>query len=95
MMEGYTYAEAVTCREGLAWASDLGLHSFRVASDFANAVRSILGEGFNKYGLIVREINARWTSFTRADFVFEGRKSNGGAHLLARSSINLWIDKHI
>jgi hypothetical protein len=68
-MEGYTYAEAVACREGLAWASDLGLHSLRVASDFANTVRRV--RVFGKYGLIVRKINARRRSFTRADFVFD------------------------
>ena len=46
-------------------------------------------EEFGRYGPIVREINVR--SFTRADFVFEGRKSNVNAHILARSSVNLSI----
>ena len=98
MLEGYSDTEvfeAMACHEGLALASDLGLHSFLVASDYANTVRSFKGEGFGRYGTIVPEINARRRSFTRADFVFEGRKSNDGTHLLARSSINLWIDKHI
>jgi hypothetical protein len=35
-------------------------------------VRSFKGKRFGRYGTIVREINARRRSFTRADFVFEG-----------------------
>ena len=57
-------------------------------------MRSLLDEGFDRYGPIVREINVR-RSFTRADFVFEGRKSNVDAHILARSSINLSIGRHM
>jgi hypothetical protein len=45
--------EAVACREGLVLASNLGLHSFRVTSDCAKAVWSLLGEGFDRYGPIV------------------------------------------
>ena len=86
--------EVVACREGLALASDLGLQSFRIASDCANVVRSLLGEGFGRYGPIVREINVR-RSFMRAEFVHEGRKSNVDAHLLARSSVNLSIGRHV
>jgi hypothetical protein len=67
--------EAVACSEGLSLASDLGFHSFRVASDCANTVRSIQDEGFGRYGPIVRETNARRRSFTREDFVFEGLRS--------------------
>ena len=47
MVEGHTNSvvmEVVACREGLALASDLGLHSFRIASDCANVARSLLGE---------------------------------------------------
>jgi len=75
VLEGYNdteVVEAMACCEGLALASDLGLHSFFVASDCANAVRSFKGKRFGRYGTIVREINARRRSFTRADFVFEG-----------------------
>jgi hypothetical protein len=72
-----------------------GLHSFRVASDCANAVRSLLGEGFDSFGPIVREINVRRRNFTRADFVFKGRKSNVNAHILARSSVNLSTSRHV
>jgi hypothetical protein len=58
-------------------------------------VRSLLGEGFGKYGPIVREINVRRRSFTGTNFVFEGQKSNVDAHILARSSVNLWIGRHV
>jgi hypothetical protein len=57
-------------------------------------VRSLLGEWFGRYGPIVREINVK-RSFTRADFVFEEQKSNVDTHILARSSVNLSIDRHI
>jgi hypothetical protein len=98
VVEGHTdpeVMEAVACREGLALASDLGLQSFRIASDCANVVRSLLGEGFGRYGPIVQEINVRKRSFMRAEFVHEGRKSNVDAHLLARSSVNLSIGRHV
>jgi hypothetical protein len=87
--------EAVACREGLALASDLGLHSFRVASHCANAMRSLLGKRFGRYGPIVREINVRRRSFTRADFVIEGRKSNVDDHIPDTSSVNLSIGRHV
>jgi hypothetical protein len=67
--------EAVACNEGLSLASDLGFHSFRVASDCANTVWCIQGKGFATYGPIVRETNARRRSFTREDFVFKGLRS--------------------
>ena len=83
---------AMACCEGLALASDLGLHSFRVASDCANAVRSLLGEGFARYGPFVREINVR-RSFARADFIFKRQKSNVDTHILVKSSVNLSIGR--
>ena len=51
VVEGHTdpeVMEVVACREGLALASDLGLHSFRIASEYANVVRSLLDEGFGR-----------------------------------------------
>lgn len=68
VMEGDTKAkvvEPVTRREGLALASDLGLPAVRVASDCANAVRSIEGEGMGRYGTIVQEIKFTKESFAR------------------------------
>ena len=52
MLEGYNdvaVVEEMACREGLALASDLGLYSFFIASDCANAVRSFEGEEFDRY----------------------------------------------
>lgn len=46
VLEGITnaeVAEVMACREGLALAADLGLHKIRLASDCANAIRSIAG----------------------------------------------------
>jgi hypothetical protein len=46
-VEGYNdpeLVEAMACREGLALASDLGLHSFRVASDCGN-MEELHGQG--------------------------------------------------
>ena len=72
MLEGYNDTEVVkemVSREGLALASDLGMYSFFVASDCANAVRSFEGEEFGRYRAFIWEINARRWRFTRADFV--------------------------
>ena len=59
MLEGYNDAEvveAMPCCEGLALATDLGLHSFRVASDCANAVRSFAGKGYVDAHLVARSL---------------------------------------
>ena len=57
VLKGYNdteVVEAMACHEGLALASDLGLHLFLVASDYANTMRSFKCEGFGWYGTIVR-----------------------------------------
>ena len=59
-------------------ASDLGLRAARLASDCANAVRSIQGEGMGRYGAIVLEIKSRMENFSRIDFAFVRQD----AHLL-------------
>jgi hypothetical protein len=64
--------EAVVCHDGLTLASDLGLHSFRIESAYANVVRSLLGEGLGRYGPIGWEINVRRRCFIRAEFIHEG-----------------------
>jgi hypothetical protein len=92
-LEGYIdpeTAEVVACREGLALASDIGLQTLRVVSDCVNAVRSIHGEGFGRYGPIILEIKTQRESITRVEFVHEGRCSNIDAYCLARSSVNFW-----
>ena len=88
-------AKVVACREGLALASDLGLQTLRVASDCVNAVASIHGVGFGRYGPIILEIKPQTKSFTRVEFVHEGGRSNIDAHCLARSSINFSVGRHV
>ena len=98
VLKGYNdteVVEAMACREGLALASGLGLHSFRVASNCANAVRSFTSKGHSRYGPIVQEINDRRQSSTSAEFFLEGRRSNDDAHLVARSSVILSIGRHV
>jgi len=80
-------AEVIACREGLALAQDLGAQKIRVASDCANAVRSIQGPGMGEHGHIVKEIRREMTNFTKVQFIHEGRRSNVDAHNLARSSV--------
>ena len=63
VLEGITEpetAEVIACREGLALASDLMLTSFRLASDCANAIRSMAGTGMGPYGQVVKEIKEGW-----------------------------------
>ena len=89
-------AEALACREGLALSNDdLGLQTVRVATDCANAARSIQGVGFGSYGPIILEIKRRMESFARVDFVHEGRQSNFDAHQLAKSSVSLDFGRHL
>ena len=79
--------EVLACREGLALASDLLLQKVRLASDCANAVRSIKGEAFGPYGHIVREITTSVVNFHKVEFVHERREANQEAHMLARSAL--------
>ena len=88
-------AKVVACHEGLALASDLGLQTLRVASDCVNAVASIHGVGFGRYGPIVLEIKTLTESFTRVEFVQEGIRSNIDAHCLAESSVNFLVGRHV
>ncbi|OEL29867.1 hypothetical protein BAE44_0009114, partial [Dichanthelium oligosanthes] len=55
--------EFMACREPLALANDLLLHSFKLASDCANVVRSIQREAMGSYSHIIQEIKARAASF--------------------------------
>lgn len=80
-------AEAMAGREGLALAQDLGMQKITVASDCTSVVCNIQRPGMGLYGHIVREIKVEMASFTKVNFVHEGRNSNGDAHTLARSSI--------
>jgi hypothetical protein len=72
---------------------DLGLQTVRVATNCANAARSIQGAGFGIYGPIIFEIKRRMESFAIVDF--EGRQSNFDAHQLAKSSVSLDFGRHV
>ena len=48
--------EVLALREGLALANNLSLSQVRMASDCANAVRSMVGSTSSVYGQIVKEI---------------------------------------
>ncbi|TVU26736.1 hypothetical protein EJB05_29296, partial [Eragrostis curvula] len=66
VMEGITdakTAEALACQEGLNLASDLLAQRVRIATDCTNVVRNLQGKGMGPYGPIVREFNARRSSF--------------------------------
>ena len=88
-------AEALAGREGLALARDLGMQRITIASACVNVARSIQGPGMGLYGHIVREIKAEMTSFTKANFVYEGWNSNGDAHRIARSSIYNDVGRYV
>ena len=51
--------------------------------------------GFGRYGPIVLEIKTQTKSFTRVEFVHEGRRSNIDAHCLAESSVNFLVGRHV
>lgn len=98
VIEGVTdpeIAEAMAVREGLDLAHDLLGQRVRVASDCANAIRSIQGQGMGRYGAVVREIQSRRDSFVSLDFVHEHRSSNADAHNLARSCVYSSVGRQV
>ena len=98
VMEGVSdpdTVEAMAVREGLALARDLLGQSLRIATDCANVVRHMSGQGMGLYGHIIREIKADMASFMAAEVIHESRNSNVDAHLLARSSIYASVGKHV
>jgi hypothetical protein len=85
----------MACRQGLALAADLMLTAVRVASDCANAVRSMEGRNMSPYDQIMKEIQTKAHDFLLVDFVHENRKSNVDAHTLARSLISFDTGRHV
>ena len=75
----------------MTWASKLS--GWR--ANCVNVVASIHGVGFKRYEPIVLEIKTRTESFTRVEFVHEGRPSNVYAHCLARTSVNFLVGRHV
>ena len=82
-------------QEGLALASELVLHDFRLAYDNAGVIKSIHEGSMSSYGHVVQEIRARSREFNFVDFVHEVRQSNVDAHNLARSSIYADYGRHV
>ena len=56
--------ESIACREGMALAADLRADSFRLASDCLNVVKSIRQGDLGIYRQVIRETNARKTTFS-------------------------------
>jgi hypothetical protein len=67
----------------------------KVASHCSNAVRSIHGTGKGPYGHIVQEIQAWQRDFASVLFVHEKCSCNIDAPKLARSSVNLPVERHL
>ncbi|TVU41435.1 hypothetical protein EJB05_14952, partial [Eragrostis curvula] len=88
-------AEVLACREGMALASDIALHNFCLASNCLTVIRNLQGAGMGRYGQIIREIKTRTGAFTEVKFVYESRRSNLDAHVLARSSILNSVGRHV
>jgi hypothetical protein len=98
VIEGITeleLLEALACREGMSLAKDLFLHKIKLASDFANVVRSIFEHELGPYGHVVWEISAGRTDFQSFELVHEGQRSNVDAHKLARGSLGAGIRRHV
>ena len=51
-------AESLACREGLALARDLLIRRFRLASNCANMVKNLTGDGMGSDGQIIKEVKA-------------------------------------
>jgi hypothetical protein len=98
VLDGITKPEIVeemACKEGLALAADLMLTLVRLASDCANAIRSLEGRNMGPYGQIVKEIQTKAHDFLLVNFVHENKKSNVDAHTLAMSLISFNTGRHV
>lgn len=87
--------EVLAFKEGLALANDLALRRVRMASDCANAVRSVAQDTRGAYSQIIQEIKTDATWFQAMEFVHERRESNHDAHVLVRSSLFSSIGRYI
>ena len=67
--------EVLAFREGLALANDLALHRVRMASDCADAMRSIAQDMRGAYSQIIQEIKTDAALFQGMEFVQERRES--------------------
>ena len=60
-----------------------------------NVVKNIYGQGMGLYGHIIMDIKAGAVRFVDAQFIHEGRNSNGDAHRLAKSLIYEVVERHV
>ena len=58
-------------------------------------VKNIYGQGMGLYGHIIMDIKAGAVRFVDAQFIHEGRNSNGDAHRLVKSSIYEVIGQYV
>jgi ribonuclease HI len=87
--------EVLELREGLALANDLSLSRVRMASDCANAVRSMAGSTSGVYGQIVKKIKDGAADFQMMEIVHERREANSDAHTLARCTLLSSTGRHV
>jgi len=98
MMLGITepeIMEALALREGMALAKDLSLRRVRMASDCANAGRSMKGLTMGVYVQIIRELKEEAATFQLMEIVHEKREANRDAHSLARSTLFMEVGRYV
>ena len=93
-MQDAAILECLACREALALAEDLSVHNLIVASDARQVVKDISNNSMGPYGMVISEIKSRILSFN-CQLVFEGCRSNGDAHSLAKFSLSLARGRHL
>jgi hypothetical protein len=82
-----TTLEAMSCREGLSLAQDLGLPRICIAS---NCLGINIHHPYQvEYSMIIPEIKETTSTFAMTVFRHERRNSNGEPHRFAHSSVSL------
>lgn len=81
--------------KALSLALDLSLDRVVIACNCKPVVEEIDKGSDGRYGMIIKEINARAREFTSCNFVFEERASNVEAHSLVKFSSSLVMGRHM
>ena len=87
--------EALALREGMALAKDLSLRRVCMASDCANAGRSMKGPTMGVYVQIIKELKEEAATFQLMEIVHEKRGANRDAHSLARSTLFMEVGRYV
>lgn len=88
--------EAHACREALPLAEDLHVNKINVATDCLRVVNELRDRVFlGPYGMILRDILNRATSFQKCSFCFEQRECNSEPHALARMATSFDVGSHV